>query len=75
MDNYLLLAIIALKGVCLFFCWKAISVSSKQNKQVTQNNLSKEETELLNERMNKAFEQNQLLQKELQQLREHREKL
>ncbi|MBM4761369.1 hypothetical protein [Bacillus sp. B15-48] len=75
MDNYLLLAIIALKGVCLFFCWKAISVSTKNNKG-SQNNTSlpDEETEMLNERMNRAIVQNQQLQKELQALKKYGEK-
>ncbi|MCR6109945.1 hypothetical protein HXA35_06265 [Bacillus sp. A301a_S52] len=74
MDNYLLLAIVALKGLCLFFCWKSISVSKVQNKQTLQNNLSKEETTLLNEKMDNAIEQNRLLQEELQQLQENRDK-
>lgn len=69
MDNYLLLAIVVLKAICLFFCWKAITFSGKQK----NSSLSKEETELLNERMNKAMEQNRLLQKELQSLQGKRE--
>ncbi|MDQ0256360.1 hypothetical protein J2S74_003780 [Evansella vedderi] len=75
MDNYLLLAIIALKGICLFFCWKAISVS-KKNKQGSHknNSLSEEEVEIINERMNKAIEQNQLLQRELQALKKYSDK-
>ncbi|MFA9557938.1 hypothetical protein ACERII_11580 [Evansella sp. AB-rgal1] len=69
MDNYLLLAIIALKGVCLFFCWKAISVSSKQK----NTRLSKEQSEILTQRMNKALDQNQELQKQLQTLKKYNE--
>ncbi|SDZ64579.1 hypothetical protein SAMN05421736_12464 [Evansella caseinilytica] len=68
MNSYLLLAIIALKGVCLFFCWKAMKMKGKHTTS-SERELSDEEARLLQEKMNHLSMQNQQLRTELQELK------
>ncbi|ADU31729.1 hypothetical protein [Evansella cellulosilytica] len=69
MDNYLLLAIIALKGVCLFFCWKAVTMTNNKKHDDKANQLTIEEMELLQKKVDGMTEQNKQLKKEIEELK------
>lgn len=57
-----------MKGICLFFCWKAISVA-KKNTDNPKSNIEDIEVKELEKRMATVIEQNQRLTKELQGLK------
>lgn len=63
MEN-LLLFVILLKGVCLFFCWKAVVMARNQN--------SKKINELpdLEKRLEALIEQNKILTETLNEIKE-----
>ncbi|OIJ18926.1 hypothetical protein BKP45_15385 [Anaerobacillus alkalidiazotrophicus] len=66
--NTFLLLIVLMKGICLFFCWKAISVA-KKNTDNPKSNIEDIEVKELEKRMATVIEQNQRLTKELQGLK------
>ncbi|MDG5787239.1 hypothetical protein QA612_07015 [Evansella sp. AB-P1] len=70
MNNTLLLLIIALKGVCLFICWKGVSYARRhqQNNQSTGDNLTDEEKQLINDKMNRLMNENKAMHEELKSM-------
>lgn len=61
----LLLLFVIMKAICLFFCWKAITVARKK----TTSNTDDIEMKELEKRMATVIGQNQKLTKELQGLK------
>jgi hypothetical protein len=73
--NTLLLVLIGAKAICLFICWKGISMANKQNKKGNEHATkdtnhaalqgSQEELHSLQQRMNNLMEQNEKVRKEI----------
>lgn len=70
MDNYVLLALIAMKGICLFLCWKGVKMSGKHPRQPNGvKNLTERETKKLEAEMTHMMKRNEQLKKELENLK------
>ncbi|QOY36876.1 DUF5320 domain-containing protein [Anaerobacillus isosaccharinicus] len=61
----LLLLIVILKGICIYFCWRSISLAKKNTIKNPETKTSNELQDLEN-RLAKLVDQNENLSKELQ---------
>ncbi|UTW69364.1 hypothetical protein KHA80_21340 [Anaerobacillus sp. HL2] len=63
----LLLILVALKGICLFFCWRSMSIIMKNKEKHID--ISDAEVQELENKLTKLVKQNEQLSTELQSLK------
>ncbi|WP_280770656.1 hypothetical protein [Salipaludibacillus daqingensis] len=75
MSTAIIIALIALKGVCFIVCWRAVSMSRKQEEidqnsveQILNAEISMEEAKHYENKMSQMIEKNHYLKVELQKL-------
>jgi septal ring factor EnvC (AmiA/AmiB activator) len=70
--NIFLILLIAFKLVCLFFCWKAMSMAKKKNQNKSHTNLGEntEDIKIAQDKITELMKQNQKLSDAIEEMKE-----
>lgn len=68
--NTFLIVLIAFKLICLFFCWKAMSMAKKEKQKNTKLVEKNDDIQIAQNKLTELMEQNQKLSKAIEELKE-----